>query len=624
LLKNSKIKLIAFDLDGTVLNEKKKLSEYTKNMLNKIDCLKVIVSARTLDNINEFSREIQIDGVVYSNGSGVEFNNKLLDNHYISLENYYKLIELIFNVYPNISVKVKGDKNIFINSPCDKQKINNIEKITIKFDNNNKNKLISLIKKLKVFNIDIIDDSFLIITNKYATKYNGLRKILLTQNINLDEVIYFGNDLNDLELFKKIPLAVAVNNACFEIISESTYICDSNNHDGVGKFLGEFFNNKKIRRINKFNGGSVCHVNYDKTNRCIHKEVNINNEGINNGYSKLFYEAKHMQQYNLLNKYKFYPDIYEIKEKNQKLVVKMEYLYQGLTLTDLLLNKNIGNKFIKNSLSNIIDKLFSDLYFTKKNVFPNNNYLNINYFDRLNNRLETVLKILRKNNNYPRIKSAIQDGIYLNNKYYPTVLEYNRFLQKDKGALQKLIINNCTESHQDLIPSNIVVDYNNQLTEITNFKLIDPRGEGDTGLDTRHFTYDIGKLLFGLNGFELFRRLNLRKNYSLSSEHINNIYHYKFKINSNILTDKFMKARNTVLKKIEDNKYKYFDSINLIETYKEKILLAEAYCFFADLPCRLINGDDEEVLLCFYLRGIECLTEVMNLLYGKDMVFVDD
>ena len=154
---------------------------------------------------------------------------------------------------------------------------------------------------------------------------------------------------------------------------------------------------------------------------------------------------------------------------------------------------------------------------------------------------------------------------------------------------------------QDLIPSNIVVDINDLEEKINNFKLIDPRGEGDTGINNRHFTYDIGKLLFGYSGFELLRGVTKEKNYILEQSKTNNVYSFQFAMKSNICTEKFENSRKEVLKQLELNKYNYFDSIELVNTYKEKILLAEAYCFFADLPCRMINGDAEEILLCFYI-----------------------
>ena len=622
MLERSGVKLIAIDLDGTILNSQGVITEGTKRILKRIPGDIIIVSARALDNIKEVIKGINIKGIIYSNGSGIILDNQIVDTNYICYHDYQELLELIFKNYLDVSIKVKGDRNIFINLDNYHEIINNIEKITIKINNNYK--LVSLIKKINKFNLDIVDGEYLILTNKGISKYKSLKKILHTLNIEKNQVMYFGNDLNDLELFKKLPLTVAVKNADSKIINEAAYICNSNDNDGVANFLKEYYFNNKEINIDNFNGGSVANVIYDKNNHSVKKSVSINNEGINNGYSKLFYEAKHMQQYNLKNHWKVYPEIYEIKEKHGYLVVEMEYLYHGVTLTDLLLNDKIGSKFINKSIEKIIDRLFQKMYLNKKNIVPRSDYLDINYFDRVANRIERVIKTLKKNNKYPRIKSAIRDGIYLNNKYYPSIIEYNNYLRNDKRVKEILMPISCTESHQDLIPSNIVTDYNGLGIEINNFKLIDPRGEGDTGLDTRHFTYDLGKLLFGLSGFEILRRPELKDNYLLISELKDNIYHYQFKIKDNYLTNKFKMARKCVLKELENNKYKYFDSINLTKTYQEKILLAEAYCFFADIPCRLINGDDEEILLTFYLRGMECLLEFIKLVYGKEMIIDDN
>ena len=620
MLKKSDIKLIAFDLDGTLLNSKKEITKYSEKILNKITCKKAIITTRTYENVYPLLNNICFNYIVCSNASEIyRNNNELIDSAYLSKEESKYIITKILIDYPNASIRVKGSLNIFVKCAREVEAINNIEKITIKLKNINE--LTKASKLLKKHNCDIVDGQYLVVTSKNASKYIGLKKILkLENNFSLDDVIYFGDDLNDIEIFKNIPISVAVKNANIKVINESTFICDSNDNDGVAKFIEKYFYGKTLKHCNIFEGGSVCKVKYDKRSNCIQKEVEINNEGVNNGYSKLFYEAKHMQQYNLTNTAKLYPEIYEIKGKDNKLVVKMEYLFNGVTLTDLLFNDSIGSKFINKSLSNIIDSLFCGLYFKKKNIKPNNEYLNINYFDRLATRIEETKRILRRRNDYLKLKNALTEGIYIDSIYYPSVLEYNDYLKKDKHVWNILSILNCTESHQDLIPSNIVVDFSKYDDCINSFKLIDPRGEGDTGQDTRHFTYDIGKLLFGLSGFEMFRRKDNKKYFSLDCKKKDDAFNYKFFVKKSAATDKLNQARDVLLKKLEKNKYEYFESINLVETYKEKILFAEAYCFFADIPCRLINGEDEDTLLCFYIRGMQCLTKFMEKIYGEDVV----
>ena len=615
MLKNTKIKMIAFDLDGTLLNDKKEISKYTEDILNNIDIKKVIVTTRIKDNTKCVTDKVNIDGIVCSNGAKVIVDNNVIFESFISKQNYKNIIKMVFNQDKNAIIRVYGSEIIDIKFDNKNTLVNNLEKISVYIEN--KNKINEVLKKLSNYHVDFVENKYIIITNKEVSKYQSLMRILDNEKIKKDEVIYFGDDLNDLEIFKKMSLVVAPVNSHEKILNEATFICDSNNNDGVSLFLLQNI----IKEVNdnlKFNGGSVAKIDFDKSKNMIKKSVGLNNEGINNGYTKLFYEAKHMQQYNKFNN-KLYPDIYEMRKRGKDLVIKMEYLYHGVTLTDLLLNNKVGIKYIKNSLSYIVDEMFNKLYLKKKNIIPDQNYLEKNYFGRVSSRIETVKKILRTNNNYPRLKSAIMNGVILNGKYYPSILEYNDVLRNDSFALKKFEILNCTESHQDLIPSNIVLDFDYMNDQIIDFKLIDPRGEGDTGINNRHFTYDIGKLLFGFSGFELYRRSEL-KTYILKSKLIDGIYNYTFKDQKLFLNKKFDIARDILLNKLEKNKYKYFESIDLIDTYKEKILLAESYCFFADLPCRLVKGDNEEVLMCFYLKGIELLHEVVKMIYGKDVV----
>lgn len=280
MLERSNVKLIAIDLDGTILNSQGVITEETKKILKRIPGEVLIVSARALDNVKEVIKGIKIKGIIYSNGSGIVLDNKIVDTNYISYNDYKKLLEVIFKNYIDMSIKVKGDRNIFVTKDNYNEVINNIEKITIKIDENYK--LVSLIKKVNKFNIDIVDGKYLIITNNGVSKYRALKKFLNIKNIKLEEVMYFGNDLNDLELFKKLPLTVAVKNADIKIINEATYICSNNDEDGVAIFLRDYYFKGKQINTDNFKGGSVAEVIYDKNSNRIKKTVSIDSEGINN------------------------------------------------------------------------------------------------------------------------------------------------------------------------------------------------------------------------------------------------------------------------------------------------------------------------------------------------------
>ncbi len=69
------------------------------------------------------------------------------------------------------------------------------------------------------------------------------------ENISLDEMIFFGDGLNDLEVISEVGLGVAMGNALDEIKDKSKEVTDSNNNDGIVKFLDKKLNRQKVKKI---------------------------------------------------------------------------------------------------------------------------------------------------------------------------------------------------------------------------------------------------------------------------------------------------------------------------------------------------------------------------------------
>ena len=57
--------------------------------------------------------------------------------------------------------------------------------------------------------------------------------------LNCDEVVVFGDSLNDLSMFRVADKACAVANAMDEVKELSTVVIQNNNNDGVAKYLSE-------------------------------------------------------------------------------------------------------------------------------------------------------------------------------------------------------------------------------------------------------------------------------------------------------------------------------------------------------------------------------------------------
>ncbi|MCH5154343.1 MAG: HAD hydrolase family protein [Clostridiales bacterium] len=87
-----------------------------------------------------------------------------------------------------------------------------------------------------VFQKDMYSGSqWLEIMPKNSTKANAA--VMLKKRLNCDELVVFGDGINDIELFKVADRKYAVENAVAELKKIATAVIESNEDDGVARFL---------------------------------------------------------------------------------------------------------------------------------------------------------------------------------------------------------------------------------------------------------------------------------------------------------------------------------------------------------------------------------------------------
>ena len=89
--------------------------------------------------------------------------------------------------------------------------------------------------------------TFLNITSIKASKPDSLRRLLDSQNITLENVLAFGDDIPDIGLLQACGIPVAVANAVPEVIAVADYCTASNDDDGVAIVLEKML--EGIRKI---------------------------------------------------------------------------------------------------------------------------------------------------------------------------------------------------------------------------------------------------------------------------------------------------------------------------------------------------------------------------------------
>lgn len=78
--------------------------------------------------------------------------------------------------------------------------------------------------------------TFLHINARKGLAFSSIMKQL---NLSPAEVIGFGDDHNDIEMLRECGVGVAVANAIIECKAVADFICDTNDNDGVAKWLEE-------------------------------------------------------------------------------------------------------------------------------------------------------------------------------------------------------------------------------------------------------------------------------------------------------------------------------------------------------------------------------------------------
>jgi YrbI family 3-deoxy-D-manno-octulosonate 8-phosphate phosphatase len=87
------------------------------------------------------------------------------------------------------------------------------------------------------------------VLNGVENKKEKLIKYISNKQINKNNIIYFGNDINDIDVMEYVGYAIAPRDAYIEVQEIAEYITEKKGGEGV---IREFYNNLKYKE--KYNG----------------------------------------------------------------------------------------------------------------------------------------------------------------------------------------------------------------------------------------------------------------------------------------------------------------------------------------------------------------------------------
>lgn len=249
--------VIALDLDGTLLKNDKTVSEKTIETLKKYEELGkqiVIVTARPprLEPI-KLPEELQREFMIFYNGAEIYHNRKRIYSQSISLDSAKNIKDLILLKYNKCKIGFEINNKLYTNFKNDSifgtTEFKTINLNTFELESPTKILIdMSNVPNIDTFRLKLPLDCNLIITDngklgqimaRGVNKLNSLRYILNELGTSIDKVMFFGDDVNDIELIKECGIGVAMGNAVEEVKDIANYLTSTNEEDGIAVFLNQ-------------------------------------------------------------------------------------------------------------------------------------------------------------------------------------------------------------------------------------------------------------------------------------------------------------------------------------------------------------------------------------------------
>ena len=287
-------KLIASDLDGTLLNSYGEVTENTKKTINKIQNQGIefiIASGRPIDSIKTIAKSINSNNYFIAGNGAIIYDiqkqktiyencisrNKILEISKICQEN-----NITYNIYTEQAViaeslkynvlyyykeNLKKEENektniILVDNLYQYiQETEDLKCIKITVCDSNKSVFNSIIKKLKnIQNIDVMDVSHMSrkiikqgtedvtieyfyteISSTNVDKWEALKYLGQMLNIKQEEIIAIGDNINDEKMIQNAGLGICMGQSTTKIKEIANYITEDNNSEGVKKALDKIF-----------------------------------------------------------------------------------------------------------------------------------------------------------------------------------------------------------------------------------------------------------------------------------------------------------------------------------------------------------------------------------------------
>lgn len=273
-------KLVAIDLDGTLLDDDKNIPKENIDILNELmdrGYEVVIATGRRYWSAKQFLKDIDKPLIILANNGNIVrdiSNDEVIIEKYLDLEDFKILIEeskkrslhpiLHVDRYEDgydIVIEMKEDNSVYNNYISPDEKRYKIVENYLELDDD-------ILAVIFVGDKDILEDFYLDINKKYPNRYSShvmeniqnaealleimnplgnkwlsLKEYAQKKGISPEEIIAIGDDNNDAQMIKNAGCGIAMKNASQQVKKVADIITEKdNNQAGVAFELRKILN----------------------------------------------------------------------------------------------------------------------------------------------------------------------------------------------------------------------------------------------------------------------------------------------------------------------------------------------------------------------------------------------
>ena len=239
-------KAVIFDLDGTLLHTDQTVSD---RALSAIEACRergikiLLATARPERTAEMYSEIIDFDAKAFSNGARIVCGDKVTEVT-IPFESTAKVLGSLDGFGTRLTLETGGAA--YSNKVVGGYETIVTDDLTAVAGKLNVLKVIAhIVDNREVLNIELPEGLYFSVSggyymqimNRNATKWLGVKAMLDHLGVAPEEAVYFGDDFDDIEPIRRCGIGVAPANAIAEAKAAADHVVESNNEDGVAKFI---------------------------------------------------------------------------------------------------------------------------------------------------------------------------------------------------------------------------------------------------------------------------------------------------------------------------------------------------------------------------------------------------